>query len=122
MIKVTEHQHQVCLFSWASWNLHIYPELWFLFAIPNGEYRLKAVASKLRAEGVKAGVSDVFLSVARRGFHGLYIELKTEGGRVSPKQAQWVSRVREQGYYAAICYGFDEAKDLLVWYLDQDEG
>jgi len=115
---MTEAQHQACLFGWVQWNVHKYPELWFLHAIPNGEYRSKATAARLRDTGVKAGVSDVFLPVARRGCHGLYIELKVAGGRVSPKQSEWIRRVRGEGYYAEVCVGYDEARRLLEWYLE----
>jgi hypothetical protein len=35
---------------------------------------------KLKAEGVRAGVADLCLPAARRGYHGLYIEMKSEEG------------------------------------------
>jgi hypothetical protein len=65
-----------------------------LFAIPNGGARHKAIAGKLRAEGVRAGVPDICLPVPRGEYHGLFIELKRpKGGHVSEEQEAWISEV-----------------------------
>ena len=75
-ITAKEHDEQGSLFQWAGIAVFKYPELNCMFAIPNGGLRNPVVARKLKAEGVKSGVSDIFLSVARGGYHGLYIEMK----------------------------------------------
>ena len=62
----SEHEEQVALFEWAEWNKRQYPELELMFAIPNGGQRHVVVAKKLKDEGVKAGVPDIFLPVARQ--------------------------------------------------------
>lgn len=80
----TEAQEQMTLFSWAAMQSGKYPELNLLYHVPNGGSRHKAEAGRLRAEGVKAGVPDLCLPVARGQYHGLYIELKRQrGGRTS---------------------------------------
>jgi hypothetical protein len=56
-----EHEEQVALFEWAAWNSSKYKELELMFAIPNGGQRHVVVARKLKDEGVKAGVPDIFL-------------------------------------------------------------
>lgn len=71
----TEAQEQMTLFSWAAMQSGKYPELNLLYHVPNGGSRHKAEAGRLRAEGVKAGVPDLCLPVARGQYHGLYIEL-----------------------------------------------
>ena len=73
----------------------------------------------MKEQGVKAGVSDIFLPVARRGYHGIYIELKKTGGIVRPTQKEWIEAVQKEGYYAAVCYGTDAAVELLEWYLNK---
>lgn len=65
----TEHWEQVQLFEWSE-NL---PELKLMHAIPNGGKRDIRVALKLKEEGVKPGVPDIFLPLSRGGKHGLYI-------------------------------------------------
>lgn len=116
-VKPTEAQEQTTLFEWSAWNIGKYPELWFLHHVPNGGSRNKLEAMSLKRQGVKAGVSDIFMPVARRGYHGLYVELKAIGGRVSDNQAEWINRVRAQGYAAFVCYGAVEAVGKLEWYL-----
>jgi hypothetical protein len=114
---VSEAREQALVFEWVGWNMRQYPELWFLHHVPNGGSRNKAEAVNLKKQGVKAGVSDLFLPVARQGFHGLYIELKAIGGRISKPQAEWINRVRTQGYAAFDCWSADEAIERLEWYL-----
>jgi len=57
----TEHAHQAALFCWAAHSTQIYPELLWLFAVPNGGQRNIVTAVRLRAEGVRSGVSDIIL-------------------------------------------------------------
>ena len=116
-MKASEHQEQVALFRWAEYATSALPELNLLYAIPNGGHRHKAVAARLKAEGVKAGVPDVCLPVARGGWHGLYIEMKTERGKASKSQVQWLFALREEGYKVAICRGWETARGLIEDYL-----
>lgn len=121
----TEHAHQVALFIWASQPETVarFPLLRLMHAIPNGGDRAPAVAARMKAEGVKAGVSDIFLPVARHGVHGLYVELKrpkSEGkpaGIPSAAQLQWIDDVKAQGYGACVCIGWQAARDVLIQYL-----
>src|SRR5690348_6356166 len=90
---------QVALFEWAALMEPEYPFLGLMFAIPNGGHRHIAVARRLKAEGVKAGVPDIFLPWASDGYHGLFIELKRrKGGTVSDEQADWHDALLQAGY------------------------
>ena len=102
---------------WADLQKKKYPELDLLFAIPNGGARHIAVARKLKAEGVKSGVPDLFLPVARLGYHGLFIELKAGKNKLSENQIAWLEALEDEGYLAQACWGFDEAVDMILWYL-----
>ena len=74
----------------------------------------------LRAQGVKSGVPDLCLPVARGASHGLYIELKRQrGGRISEEQVRWINGLLKQGYAAAICKGWQEAASVITDYLRQ---
>jgi len=127
----SESQHQAALFRWAALATNTRPELRFLYAVPNGGYRTAATAGRLRGEGVKAGVFDVSLDVARHGFHGLRLELKrprTEGvkgayktvpaGKPSLEQLVWQGNYRAEGYKAEFCEGWLHAKSIIEEYLD----
>ena len=94
------------------------PELGLLYAIPNGGKRAIKTAIALKAQGVKSGVPDMCLPVARGGYHGLYIELKRQkGGTVSETQKSWITALTEQGYKAVVCKGADEAIGTIKEYL-----
>ena len=71
-----ESGHQEALFEWAAYHMDCMPELEYMHHIPNGGKRDKRTAVALKRQGVKAGVPDICLPVARNGYHGLYIELK----------------------------------------------
>jgi len=67
---------------------------------------------------VKAGVPDLCLPVARGGFHGLYIELKRQkGSKTSDDQKAWLSNLEKQGYFVALCKGWEAAAKVITEYL-----
>ena len=76
-----------------------------IYHVPNGGHRVKAVAAKLKAQGVKAGIPDLVLPMARGGFFGLYIEFKAtvEPAAVSVSQRDCLRRLNEQGSLAIVC-------------------
>ena len=96
-----------------------YPELELLHAIPNGGRRDPIEGRHLKEQGVKAGVPDVFLPVAKTGWHGLYIEMKRQyGGVVSPEQKRWIDKLRIQHYRVEVCKGYFAAADIIEAYLE----
>jgi hypothetical protein len=116
----SEHDEQVLFFKWAE--LYLPQELdAVLWATPNGGHRHKATAARMKAEGAKAGVPDIFFAHARLGFHGLFIEMKRKrGGRVSPEQREVMRNLWRQGYACIVCHGFEAAKNALIEYLEGD--
>jgi len=117
-MRQEEHNEQVRLFAWAGREAEERPELGLLFAVPNGGRRDKVTGARLKAEGVKAGVPDVWLPVARQGYHGLVIELKADATkRASREQERWLADLMEQGYLAVVCHGCEEAKGVIRAYL-----
>ena len=118
----TEHDEQAALFTWAATNEAAHPELACMFAIPNGGHRHPAVAAMLKAEGVRAGVPDIFIAAPRGRWAGLFLELKRADHSNGPTEAQrmWIERLREQGYSTAICYGAAEAQQVIMAYLSQE--
>lgn len=119
----TEHAEQTALFMWAALVGMQFPLIRLMFAIPNGGERNKAVAANLKAEGVKPGVPDVMLPVPRRQYAGLFIEMKRKKGstsRVDPNQKEWHAALELQHYCVRVCWGWEEARALLCWYLEID--
>ncbi|MGA9851859.1 MAG: hypothetical protein WBR15_02890 [Gammaproteobacteria bacterium] len=99
----------------------------YLIAYPNGGKRLYTEAARMAGLGVKKGVVDLFLPLARHGFHGLWIEMKkpihafpsrsAARDAVTDEQESWICKMEKAGHAAAPCYGWDEARTLLEEYL-----
>lgn len=109
----TEHQHQKTVVDWCKWKSVENPVYGLLFAIPNGGYRSKTTAAMLKAEGVQAGVPDLFLASPKRPYSGLFIEMKTAKGVVRPSQKEWAEKLKRAGYAVHVCYSADEAIEVL---------
>lgn len=116
-MKHIESEHQQALFQWATLAAGGIPELKLMYHVPNGGKRDHAEAACLNAEGVKPGVPDIVLPVARGRYHGLYIELKAAGGKPTENQIEWLNSLSGQGYHAVICYGWTAARTVIEEYL-----
>jgi hypothetical protein len=71
----------------------------------------------LKAEGVKRGVPDLFLPAAIGPYHGLFLEMKTVSGRLSPEQRQWQNGLIAQCYACVTAHSLEQAIDTLTRYL-----
>lgn len=118
MAQNQEHAEQRKLIIWASWEIRNIPELALLFSIPNAGKRSAQEANWMIAEGLKAGVPDLFLAVMRHGKSGLFIEMKSSTGKLSENQIKWRDRLINQGYEWALCRSANEAIDVICRYLE----
>lgn len=101
---------------------HQDPRWRYILAIPNGGHRDIRVAAKLKAEGVRRGIPDLFLAVASRGYHGLWIELKVGKNRESVEQMDWKVNLTDNGYCCMTVRDYpDRVVELILWYLGEEE-
>lgn len=115
-----KHQESVLqqqIIEWCNWNLKKYPELEFLHHSPNGGKRSAREGARFKREGVRAGFPDLMLPVARKGYYGLYIELKVGNGKQSESQKKWEKFLLNNNDLYKVCKSFDETIKLLEWYL-----
>ena len=112
---MSEHQEQVALIQWFRLQHKQFAKC--LWAIPNGGVRHIGTAVKLKAEGGMAGVPDLFLMIPKSNWHGLFIEMKVKGGKLSDSQKEFMGLATLMGYQAVVCYGFESAKDAITEYL-----
>lgn len=117
-MRQDEHREQAALFAWARLAEKRYPALALLFAVPNGGARSAVTGARLKAEGVRRGVPDVWLPVARGGYHGLVMEIKAGKGRTTNEQRAWLAALTAEGWLALVCMGSDEAMEAILRYLD----
>ena len=114
----TESAEQKALFCWCALNKHIHPELAWIFSIPNGGRRDLITGARLKAEGLKKGVPDLFLPTPRLPHCGLFLEMKRKSvGRVQDNQNEWIAYLNKAGYLATVCYGWEEARTVILTYL-----
>ena len=113
-----ESWHQEQIFRMAELNKAEHPELVDLFAVPNGGFRHKATAVAMQRQGVKPGIPDLCLPVARGNWFGLYIELKRfREGVPSEEQKARLLRLQSAGYRAVVAYGWRIAWAEILRYL-----
>lgn len=105
---------QTCVL-WFRYQWREYTPL--LWAVPNGARTSVTQARILKAEGMRAGVADLVLSVPAKGYHGLFIEMKTPQGRQSDTQKAFQKAVETQGYKYIIVRSFDCFKGEINDYL-----
>jgi len=128
--KNDEDTEQESLINWARVESIAgtgYRILDYLLAIPNGGKRNVREAARLKRQGVKAGVSDLFFAYPVGNYHGLWIEMKKRRDQfkrpsdikraASDSQIEWIVQMRDQGYAAEVCFGWIEAMELIVEYL-----
>ena len=113
----SEHEEQAAVIDWSKLQSAAVPELKLLHAIPNGAHKSKAAAVKFKAEGLKPGVPDLCLPVARNGYHALYIEMKVKNRKPRKNQEWWLDKLQEQGNLAVVCWSADEAIEVISEYL-----
>lgn len=110
---MTEAQEQKQLIQWCRTD----PRFQFLFHIPNESIGGQGWIVRNRQMGVKAGVPDLFYPVPAKGYHGLFIEMKTDKGRLDPKQKRWKDILEAFGYKCIVAHGWKEARDELKEYI-----
>lgn len=101
----SEHLEQVRLVSWFR---RTFPDV-RIFAVPNGGARSGLQGVKLKAEGVSAGVPDLFVPEWL-----LWVEMKrAKGGTVSPEQKDWIAYLESIGHKVIIGRGFEDARQQI---------
>lgn len=114
MTSKIEHSEQV---TFVNWFRATFPDV-LIFAIPNGGHRAMAEGKRLKAEGVVAGVPDLFVPA-----WGLWIEMKRViGGRVSPEQDKVAAYLSWCGYTVVFCRGWRAAVEAVEAYRSSAAG
>jgi hypothetical protein len=115
-LKHVEHDQQVALFTWARYNESLYPQLRAMFAIPNSARRSPRQGAWMKAEGLRAGVWDIFLPCPVQSWAGLFLEMKSGKNNLTPAQEEFRELLKNK-YAFAVCYSWDAAKDEIIKYL-----
>lgn len=94
----------------------------YLVHVPNEGKRGPIAASEFKRAGGRARYPDLILDLPSDKWHGLRIEMKAKAGKPTGTQLEWIERLRGVGYRAEVCYGFDEARQLIIRYFKMSLG
>lgn len=123
-MKHIESAYQTQVVEWSRWafkaNPARYPHLEMLHCSLNG-VKLSGTQAKIaKGQGMLSGVPDLFLPVPKNGFHGLFIEMKSDKGRVTENQHWFLTNAESLSYKTVICYSAKEAISAIQAYYDEE--
>lgn len=110
----SEDAHQIDAIAWLRYH---YPT-WITFHVNNEGKKSPGQANKDQMKGLLKGVPDILIipdrTQCKYGF--IAIELKRAKkslSKVSDDQKKFLSRVTENGGFAALCYGADQVQEAI---------
>ena len=107
----SEHVLQRCIVDWCDGLGKNITQGRFA-AIPNGGKRDKKTASKLKAEGARAGMPDLFFW--RDAGRVLWLEVKNgTSGQLSPAQKIIHAKLKADGHLVIVCRDLVEAIEAI---------
>lgn len=118
--KKSEATEQIEVVAWCRQAAEAVPamrSLHLLYHVPNGGKRNKLEAANLKQEGVKSGVPDLVLPVARGAYIGLYVEMKYGDNRESKNQIDWLTSLQAERHFVCVCYSARLALDIIERYI-----
>jgi hypothetical protein len=107
----SEHRHQARLHTWLK-RQHI-----LHFAPANEGKRTEKEQRALSVVGFTCGIPDIWILEARKPWHVLILELKTERGVISAAQDYWLRELNARQYKAVVSYSFEQSKQIVIDYL-----
>ena len=109
-----EQIEQCKLFDWIRSRQDIKP---YAFHIANERQTTPQQGRILKRMGVRSGVSDIFIGLAKGRWHGLFLELKAGNNTPTESQEQFMYDMASQGYYCIWCSGYEHARKSIEIYL-----
>jgi hypothetical protein len=92
-----------------------------IWATPNGGSRHLFEAMRLKREGVVSGVPDLIIAEPTGKYHGLFIEMKSDKGKLQDSQREMIGKLTERGYRCDIAYSLDDFMCIVKNYFNADK-
>lgn len=115
----TEEEIHRTVAQWVVLHEARYPLLKLMFHPANGAHKTPAQRGIFKALLQRSGVPDLMWPVRTSIYNGLALELKSVGGRISIKQADYLAGLALQGWKAVVCRSAGEAIDVIQGYRDE---
>ena len=116
----TEYQECEAFFDWISHNPRLAKVSWH---IANERNANVVEIMRLNKIGMKKGALDYVIFIANKKYHGLVIEMKISDkkkARVTTEQFANIENLKTENYYSCVCYGCDEAIEIVNKYLKNE--
>ncbi len=109
-------ESKVCIALWEWFQLQYpkYANRYLRFEVKQSSKIQQAI---LKAEGNKAGTSDIFIAIPSDDFCGLWLEVKADKGRMSDNQIDFQDEM-EPDYYCRTGKGIDECISIVTEYME----
>lgn len=117
MPKMSETQIQIQCVNWFRTQ---YPKLWEagkLIHIANERHCSITTGRMLQKMGVRRGIPDLALFLARKEYHALFVEMKAPNEYPRPEQRQIMASLEQDGYKCVVCRSLDEFRNIINEYL-----
>lgn len=108
-----ERRNQIQCVNWFRFE---YPKN-LIFHIPNGGKRGRIVLSLLKAMGAVSGIPDLFIPLPKSGYHGLWVEMKSDKGSLSDEQREIHAYLKGQGYEVLTIKEFESFQSEVGSYM-----
>jgi hypothetical protein len=111
-----EHDQQVALFQWRAMSVYSDIELkWMHSNLTGAFFGSWATTNRIKAEGMKKGIWDIYIPWPVQKYCGCYVEMKSPGNKLTPDQAEF--QRDNPRYYFIVAYDWVQAKDAIIQYL-----
>lgn len=115
--KESEHEIQRDFFVWVRY-MQMQDDRFALFhATPNAGKRSYGALAYYKAEGLEPGFPDITLELASGPYRALHIETKSETGKLSDEQREWLIDLRTNGSFVCVARSFDDLVAYTRYYL-----
>ncbi len=111
---------QIAHINIVNWFNHNFPELEKDFHHFANERKCSVIEGRiLKRMGVQKGVADFHLGLGQKHYFGMWLELKVGKNKLTKEQSEFLARKHDRGYYTAVAYEEDQAKDIILYYLEE---
>lgn len=126
ILCATEQQEQIALVEWANLTKLADTDKKigdYLFHIPNQGKRTLRIGYDFVKMGLKKGMPDLMFAWPilnkYQNYPGLFIEMKRRTkAQVTRWQEHMIEILSKAGYRCVVCYGWEEARDAILEYLE----
>lgn len=109
------------LYQIVGYCSYQYPHILFIHVPNEGRGKISfSQMEKVKALGVKSGVSDLLFFDPRHGFNGLAMEVKTTTGTISKAQRSWLANLTTRQWRTCVVRSVEEAKKIIDNYYGND--